>query len=61
MVLYFIQICLRLWCVVDGVCTTMLKPAAPGTSCGKHSVRAAFINLFINMVDTKTDLFCSGV
>ncbi|KAL0271566.1 UNVERIFIED_CONTAM: hypothetical protein PYX00_008622 [Menopon gallinae] len=31
------EICFRLWCVVDGVCTTMLKPAAPGTSCGKHS------------------------
>lgn len=33
-----LQICSRLWCVVDGVCTTMLKPAAPGTNCGKHMV-----------------------
>ncbi|KAK6644121.1 hypothetical protein RUM43_000388 [Polyplax serrata] len=30
------EICSRLWCVVDGVCTTMLKPAAPGTVCGKN-------------------------
>ncbi|KAJ8669558.1 hypothetical protein QAD02_000817, partial [Eretmocerus hayati] len=30
------EICSKLWCVVDGVCTTMLHPAAPGTQCGKH-------------------------
>ncbi|XP_014212898.1 A disintegrin and metalloproteinase with thrombospondin motifs 7-like isoform X2 [Copidosoma floridanum] len=30
------EICSKLWCVVDGVCTTMLHPAAPGTHCGKH-------------------------
>nr|CAD7404410.1 unnamed protein product [Timema poppensis] len=31
-----VEICSRLWCVVDGMCTTMLRPAAPGTYCGKH-------------------------
>ncbi|XP_033219978.1 A disintegrin and metalloproteinase with thrombospondin motifs 7-like isoform X2 [Belonocnema kinseyi] len=30
------EICSKLWCVVDGTCTTMLHPAAPGTHCGKH-------------------------
>ncbi|XP_014231082.1 A disintegrin and metalloproteinase with thrombospondin motifs 7 [Trichogramma pretiosum] len=30
------EICSKLWCIVDGVCTTNLHPAAPGTSCGKH-------------------------
>ncbi|PNF40674.1 hypothetical protein B7P43_G03792 [Cryptotermes secundus] len=30
------EICSRLWCVVDGMCTTMLRPAAAGTHCGKH-------------------------
>lgn len=33
------QICSKLWCIVDGTCTTMLHPAAPGTHCGKHMVR----------------------
>lgn len=32
------EICSRLWCEVDGVCTSLLKPAAPGTNCGKHMV-----------------------
>nr|CAD7569776.1 unnamed protein product [Timema californicum] len=31
-----VEICSRLWCVVNGMCTTMLRPAAPGTYCGKH-------------------------
>ncbi|KAJ9585999.1 hypothetical protein L9F63_020363, partial [Diploptera punctata] len=30
------EICSRLWCVVENVCTTMLRPAAAGTHCGKH-------------------------
>ncbi|XP_046737583.1 A disintegrin and metalloproteinase with thrombospondin motifs 7 [Diprion similis] len=30
------EICSKLWCVVDGICTSMLHPAAPGTHCGKH-------------------------
>uniref|UniRef100_A0A1B6CGF3 Peptidase M12B domain-containing protein n=1 Tax=Clastoptera arizonana TaxID=38151 RepID=A0A1B6CGF3_9HEMI len=30
------EICSRLWCMVDGVCTTNLHPAAAGTNCGKH-------------------------
>ncbi|KAJ8979150.1 hypothetical protein NQ317_016770 [Molorchus minor] len=30
------EICSHLWCSVNDTCTTMLKPAAPGTNCGKH-------------------------
>ncbi|XP_015187266.1 PREDICTED: A disintegrin and metalloproteinase with thrombospondin motifs 7-like isoform X2 [Polistes dominula] len=30
------EICSKLWCIVDGSCTTMLHPAAPGTHCEKH-------------------------
>ncbi|XP_039291361.1 A disintegrin and metalloproteinase with thrombospondin motifs 7 isoform X3 [Nilaparvata lugens] len=30
------EVCNRLWCIVDGACTTMLQPAAPGTNCGKR-------------------------
>lgn len=30
------EICSQLWCLVDGVCTTLLRPAAPGTNCFKH-------------------------
>ncbi|XP_032687122.1 A disintegrin and metalloproteinase with thrombospondin motifs 7-like isoform X2 [Odontomachus brunneus] len=30
------EICSKLWCIVDGTCSTMLHPAAPGTHCGKH-------------------------
>lgn len=33
------EICSRLWCNVNDTCTTQLKPAAPGTHCGKHMVR----------------------
>lgn len=32
------EICSRLWCNVNDTCTTQLKPAAPGTHCGKHMV-----------------------
>ncbi|ETN58597.1 adamts-7 [Anopheles darlingi] len=30
------EICTQLWCLVDEVCTTMLRPAAPGTNCGRR-------------------------
>ncbi|XP_060526529.1 A disintegrin and metalloproteinase with thrombospondin motifs 7 isoform X2 [Cylas formicarius] len=30
------EICARLWCQVNETCTTLLRPAAPGTHCGKH-------------------------
>ncbi|XP_063908818.1 A disintegrin and metalloproteinase with thrombospondin motifs 7 isoform X2 [Zophobas morio] len=30
------EICFRLWCMVNDTCTTQLRPAAPGTYCGKH-------------------------
>lgn len=32
------EICSRLWCNVNDTCTTQLRPAAPGTRCGKHMV-----------------------
>ncbi|XP_049821025.1 A disintegrin and metalloproteinase with thrombospondin motifs 7 isoform X2 [Aethina tumida] len=30
------EICDRLWCNVNDTCSTQLRPAAPGTNCGKH-------------------------
>ncbi|XP_066993774.2 A disintegrin and metalloproteinase with thrombospondin motifs 7 [Anabrus simplex] len=30
------DICKSLWCVVEGMCTTIMRPAAPGTSCGNN-------------------------
>lgn len=30
------EICFRLSCLVNDTCTTLLRPAAPGTTCGKH-------------------------
>uniref|UniRef100_A0A182JAX5 Uncharacterized protein n=1 Tax=Anopheles atroparvus TaxID=41427 RepID=A0A182JAX5_ANOAO len=30
------EICTQLWCLVGEVCTTMLRPAAPGTNCGRR-------------------------
>lgn len=30
------EICSHLWCMVDDECITQLRPAAPGTHCGKH-------------------------
>lgn len=33
------EICSQLWCLVNDVCVTQLRPAAPGTNCGKHKVR----------------------
>lgn len=32
------EICSHLWCMVDDICVTQLRPAAPGTSCGKLKV-----------------------
>lgn len=32
------EICLHLWCSVNNTCTTLLRPAASGTSCRKHMV-----------------------
>ncbi|XP_026462603.1 A disintegrin and metalloproteinase with thrombospondin motifs 7-like [Ctenocephalides felis] len=29
------EICSRLWCEFDGVCSTLLRPAAEGTTCGE--------------------------
>lgn len=42
------EICSRLWCLVNDVCTTQLRPAAPGTHCGKHKVRRLSL-LFVFM------------
>nr|XP_029726865.1 A disintegrin and metalloproteinase with thrombospondin motifs 12-like isoform X2 [Aedes albopictus] len=30
------EICVQLWCLVEDVCMTMMRPAAPGTHCGKR-------------------------
>ncbi|KAF7274067.1 hypothetical protein GWI33_013249 [Rhynchophorus ferrugineus] len=30
------DICSRLWCTVNDTCTSLLRPAAPGTRCAKH-------------------------
>ncbi|CAG9857813.1 unnamed protein product [Phyllotreta striolata] len=30
------EICSHLWCTVNNTCTTLLRPAAEGTYCGKH-------------------------
>lgn len=30
------EICSQLWCLVDDICVTKLRPAAPGTNCGRH-------------------------
>lgn len=38
------EICSQLWCLVDDTCVTQLRPAAPGTHCGKHKVK--FVNYF---------------
>lgn len=32
------EICSQLWCLVDGQCSSQMRPAAPGTNCGKHKV-----------------------
>lgn len=30
------EICSQIWCLVNDECVTQLRPAAPGTNCGKH-------------------------
>ncbi|XP_055540062.1 A disintegrin and metalloproteinase with thrombospondin motifs 7 [Wyeomyia smithii] len=30
------EICNQLWCLVNDVCMTMMRPAAPGTNCGRR-------------------------
>ncbi|CRL05730.1 CLUMA_CG018759, isoform A [Clunio marinus] len=30
------EICSQLWCLLNGTCTTLLRPAAPGTHCARH-------------------------
>lgn len=32
------EICSQLWCLVNDVCVTQMRPAAAGTHCGKHKV-----------------------
>lgn len=32
------EICETLWCLVNDHCQTMLRPAAPGTTCGENMV-----------------------
>lgn len=32
------EICSQLWCSLNGTCTTLLRPAAPGTHCARHKV-----------------------
>lgn len=32
------EICSQLWCSLNGTCTTLLRPAAPGTHCAHHKV-----------------------
>jgi hypothetical protein len=44
------EICSQLWCSINGTCTTLLRPAADGTQCGKHKVifRLSKLILFHN-------------
>ena len=30
------EICSQLWCSLNNTCTTLLRPAAPGTHCARH-------------------------
>lgn len=41
------EICSQLWCLVSDECVTQLRPAAPGTNCGKHKVKTKEIFFFI--------------
>lgn len=34
------EICSQLWCSLNGTCTTLLRPAAPGTHCARHKVQS---------------------
>lgn len=40
------ELCEHLWCLVNNTCKTMLRPAAPGTTCGENMVRHDFSTLF---------------
>lgn len=44
------EICSQLWCSLNGTCTTLLRPAAPGTHCARHKVTIwkAFPRLFLH-------------
>lgn len=39
------EICSQIWCLVNDECVTQLRPAAPGTNCGKHKVIFSFFHL----------------
>ena len=43
------EICSQLWCLVNDECVTQLRPAAPGTNCGKHKVRPPLSSLISKM------------
>lgn len=53
------EICSRLWCSINDTCTTLLKPAAPGTSCGKHKVRGINIGRAESRLPLPSTSFCS--
>lgn len=38
------ELCEHLWCLVNNTCKTMLRPAAPGTTCGENMVNNIYIN-----------------
>lgn len=40
------EICSQIWCLVNDECVTQLRPAAPGTNCGKHKVIFSIFHLF---------------
>lgn len=39
------ELCEHLWCLVNNTCKTMLRPAAPGTTCGENMVIHLFTSL----------------
>lgn len=41
------EICHHLWCSVNSTCTTLLRPAAPGTTCRKHMVKNELIHIIL--------------
>lgn len=57
------EICSRLWCELNNTCTSQLRPAAPGTQCGKHMVLIKFIkmsNFLIVFVVVSGTKMCSN-
>lgn len=48
------EICSQLWCSLNGTCTTLLRPAAPGTHCARHKVKELFCVLSNNNFFIKT-------